>query len=223
MPTGISAAGDEQAIRELGEQILAELDASRTNDTLTRWLAHHVADLIKRADAAAAEGGADADRLARETRTAILRLWQHRSAWPDGWPPRRAAEMARLLDSVPTIGEEAWHERTMLSQLNSLHLLILATLVDLASASLESLEEDWLVTFGKHLTDDEVTMLRRAAETADRLARWEAAVPDASEPSPETADDHPHPLTDLARRYQEAVRAVVERARANTESSSSLE
>lgn len=131
--------------------------------------------------------------------------------------------MARLLDSVPSIGEETWHGRTVLSQLNRLHTLILATTVDLAAASFESLEEDWLATFGEHLTDDEVAMLRRAAETDDRFTRWIAMTLDTDDPSAETADDHPHPLTELARRYQEAVSAVVERTRPYKEPPSSLE
>lgn len=114
--------------------------------------------------------------------------------------------MTRLLDSLPPIGEGAWFGRSLLGQLHNLHLLTLATIVDLVAVSIESLEADWLQKFGEHLTDDEVAMLRRAAETDMRFAHWVAKVQDAP-------DDQRHPLTQLTDQYQQVVRALVDRAR----------
>ena len=119
--------------------------------------------------------------------------------------------MARLLDSLPSIREAAWHANNVIGQLHNLHLLILATVVDLVALGTESIEEDWLATFGEHLSDDEVAMLRRAAETDKRFARWAAAV-EAEETPVETTDGQPHPLVHLGDKYREVVRTLVERA-----------
>ena len=66
-PQEQSPSGDQLA--HLGERILAELDAARTNSTLARWLAHHVAALIQAADEARAQ--------------VVKALKQARAAWTE--------------------------------------------------------------------------------------------------------------------------------------------
>lgn len=59
----------------LGRQIAEELDDS---DVLGRWMAHHISDLITRAEAA--EGDTDAEELRNAATKSILELWSHRAA-----------------------------------------------------------------------------------------------------------------------------------------------
>jgi hypothetical protein len=53
-------------------------------DTLGRWMAYRVAELITRAEEA---DGDAAEAFKNQASKAILELWDHRTAWPRGWPP----------------------------------------------------------------------------------------------------------------------------------------
>jgi hypothetical protein len=167
MATDASPPTDPTAA--LGERILAELGDPRTNDTLTRWLAHHTARLINTAEQAAARQDPDADNRAAEARAAILDLWEHRSAWPRGWPPDRAAALVRLLNDLPEIDDPGWGNRSALGRLQLLHHHLLAALTDLAVAGGDPVEEGWLNAFGHLLTPDEAALLTRAASAPRRL------------------------------------------------------
>lgn len=71
---------------ELGKEIAASLP---DHDVLGRWMAHHVGDLIIRAETASE---AEADDVRRETATSVLALWHHRAALPISRPPLDAFE-----------------------------------------------------------------------------------------------------------------------------------
>lgn len=157
---------------ELGERILVELGDPRTNDTLLRWLAHHTAGLIAAADQAADRGAPDADDRATRARAAILGLWQHRSAWPSGWPPPRAASLVRLLDRLPEPDDSGWGAHNLLGELQLIHYRLLAALTDFAVADGGDIEQGWLSTFGQRLTPDEVALLTRVVNAPRRVAAW---------------------------------------------------
>jgi len=167
-PEGESPPAD--AVVALGERILAELNEDRTNNTLTRWMAHHVARLLEDAERAREAEEPDADARAEAARAAVLELWRARSAWPTGWPPPRAAEVARLLEAVPAV-ERATLGSNILATLQDLHHLMLATLVRLtvAVAAIDDVERGWLEAFGDELTPDEIVLLRLVANARDRL------------------------------------------------------
>lgn len=60
---------------ELGREIVDQLGMARSNDTLGRWMAHHIAELIKEAEVAPAK-----EKHVTQARVAdaILRLWERR-------------------------------------------------------------------------------------------------------------------------------------------------
>jgi hypothetical protein len=227
IPSEPSLSADQVAA--LGERILAELDAVHTNSTLTRWLAHHTAALIEAADQAHAAAAPDADARAADARAAILQLWQHRSDWPGGWPPPRAAEIVRLLEELPDLGDLPWHRVTTLARLHDLHHHILAVLVDLAIGRGGDIEEGWLETFGDLLNSDETALLARASTTEQRLSRlfsWRAGIepePDAGETEigsddandAESAATPPELLAALADTYRQTVIGLFGLARDN--------
>lgn len=228
----------------LGERILAELDGAQTNNTLTRWLAHHTASLIDAADRARAEDAPDADARAAEARAAILDLWQHRSAWPTGWPPPRATAIVRLLQDLPDLEDPAWFRASAVGRLQDLHHHVLAVLADLVAAPGDGVEEGWLRTTGEHLTPDEVALLSRAVGAPSRLDNLllrnesvssrlrrqltvsqagPAAGPDGSPPPDgdvsatslqEGASPALHPLVQLADAYRDTILDLLHRATA---------
>ncbi|MFJ2769195.1 hypothetical protein [Streptomyces sp. NPDC087300] len=79
------AASFERTL-ELGKGIA---DSLAQSDVLGRWMAHHIGDLIVRAENAT---GAEADGVRCEAMTAILALWNHRTAFPSPTPPLGAFE-----------------------------------------------------------------------------------------------------------------------------------
>jgi hypothetical protein len=70
----------------LGRELADSLDP---NDTLGRWMAHYIADLINRAEATP---GADRDTLQRECAVEILRLWSHRHSFTNPERPMASYE-----------------------------------------------------------------------------------------------------------------------------------
>jgi hypothetical protein len=214
-PTGGSSPADP--IADLGEQILAELGDARTNDTLTRWLSHYTARLISEADSARNSGDPKADSLEAKARDAILDLWRARSAWPNGWPPPRAAAITRLLDQLPALDDEVnWYQQTALQRLHAIHYQILAGLVDLAAGNDTHVEQKWLDKYGEHLTPDEANVLRRVTQQprrAETLLRWSARTQSnqlgddkdgtsvaAGQPLPQLADAYHATITNLLER-----------------------
>jgi hypothetical protein len=73
-----------EAILELGKRLVRELSIENTNDTLGRWLAHDLAELIEVFESASpGEKGKERG----ECIDAILRIWAHRNELPSGHRP----------------------------------------------------------------------------------------------------------------------------------------
>lgn len=68
----------------LGKKLVDELGLDQSVDTLGRWMAHYIAEKME--DAGASTGEAR-DRKMSECNDAILKLWAHRSALPNGQRP----------------------------------------------------------------------------------------------------------------------------------------
>jgi hypothetical protein len=64
---------------DLGNRLVKELKLERGGDTLTRWMAHHLAEAILRAKA---KKGEDRHLAEQECCDLILKIWKHRSALP---------------------------------------------------------------------------------------------------------------------------------------------
>lgn len=73
-----------EATLALGKSLVDQLDLAKSADTLGRWMAHHLAELIGEAEQASAR---DRSAKMRECRDAVLSLWEHRRALPNGQRP----------------------------------------------------------------------------------------------------------------------------------------
>jgi hypothetical protein len=83
---------------KLGKRLVTELDGDENRDTLSHWMAHHIAALIQRLDA---HGAGDRLELETECRRAILELWAHRNSFRSGYRPFEKLE--RLLNTVEAL------------------------------------------------------------------------------------------------------------------------
>lgn len=82
---------------ELGKRLVQELELDKSVDTLGRWMAHDLSELI-----VAAERADASDRVAKDRCVeSILRLWKHRTALPDRSRPLAGMEpIRRALESL---------------------------------------------------------------------------------------------------------------------------
>ncbi len=87
-----------EEVLALGRKLVDELGQEPRVDTLARWMAHYVAELIDRAANAPPNESGAARRECFET---ILKLWDHRAALPDGRRPFEKLEpVMRALESL---------------------------------------------------------------------------------------------------------------------------
>jgi hypothetical protein len=84
----------------LGSTIVRELKLDRRGDTLQRWMAHHLAELITKAEGAT---GADKVEHERAATDLILKLWLHRRGLPQEADPLAGfTEAIKLLKHLST-------------------------------------------------------------------------------------------------------------------------
>jgi len=84
---------------ELGQYLVRELDFEGGVDTLGRWMAHYLAELIDEAENSSTV--AKRTRARKEAATTILKIWDHRSSLP-GKAVNPGEAAIRLIDSITT-------------------------------------------------------------------------------------------------------------------------
>ena len=85
----------------LGRLLVKELDLEQSVDTLGRWMAHHISELIVEAEKTKGSDKADVEDRCRET---ILALWNHISVFPRGHRPLENIEP--LLATIQALDPE---------------------------------------------------------------------------------------------------------------------
>ena len=89
---------DSDAVLALGRKLVAELGLDQSVDTLSRWMAHYITELIHGAETAEPE---KRQELMSRCCAAILDLWRHRREMPDGKRPFEDIEpILRALQSL---------------------------------------------------------------------------------------------------------------------------
>jgi len=84
-------------IVSLGNKLVKELELEDTCETLQRWMAHYLAELILKAEKAE---GAEKASLEQECFDTILKLWGHRAALPGQKPLESFKPIFNLLDYI---------------------------------------------------------------------------------------------------------------------------
>jgi hypothetical protein len=88
----------------LGRRLVDELGPEPSVDTLGRWMAHYIAELMRRAEDAS---GLERAAAERDCMDAILRLWAHRAAYPGERPP--LGSFAPILRTLASLGDDRRH------------------------------------------------------------------------------------------------------------------
>jgi hypothetical protein len=178
----------------LGDRIVRDLALDESTDTVGRWMAHRVAELIDAAKKA--RGNAARARAAADATDLILRLWAHRSNWPKGWPPESAVKILAALDRDSYRRESAPSGSPWLDALSRLadvqtserRLWFGVSLFDFdLRAEIDALEDE-----STDLTDEERTVLEGLVRERDWVTRkvFDGAVPRSKGRRAETAQSH---------------------------------
>ena len=85
----------------LGRLLVTELDLEKSVDTLGRWMAHHISELIVEAEETKGSDKSDAEDRCRE---AVLALWNHIRVFPRGHRPLENIEP--LLATIQALDPE---------------------------------------------------------------------------------------------------------------------
>ena len=73
-----------QQITKLGKLLVDELDQESSGDTLSKWIAHYIAEQIHLNEHAEGE---EKERIEQKCFELILSLWQHHADYPGAHPP----------------------------------------------------------------------------------------------------------------------------------------
>jgi hypothetical protein len=85
----------------LGRLLVKELDLEQSVDTLGRWMAHHISELIVEAEKTEGSDKSDVEDRCRE---AVLALWNHIRVFPRGHRPLENIEL--LLATIQALDPE---------------------------------------------------------------------------------------------------------------------
>lgn len=133
-------------------------------------MAHRIAELLDVSENARRKG--DRESAARHIEGLVLRVWEARSHWPNGWPPETAARIVELLgERYPRSGEQHASSSPWLHALQRLErvqwrekrILFEAALADLDLGD----ERRALERFGDVLGDNELEFLNRLASAQE--------------------------------------------------------
>lgn len=153
----------------LGELIVEQLGLQTSTDTLSRWMAHRVAELVQQAE----EGNHDAKKEAAEL---ITSLWERRSAWPRGWPPPETTQAVRRLTASTERhqsreADPAYRWLTRLVALDETHEVERAIWLRLALGELDLNDEIAAAEAHESSLDDDERLLFKTLEVRSREAR----------------------------------------------------
>jgi len=101
-------------VLELGKKIVQELNNDRSADTLTKWMAHYVAEKIQKAEQANSD---NKEELKKECFDIILKIWEHRASINWNKPFKSYDEIFSLLNYF--LGSTGYRSPTKESNLDS--------------------------------------------------------------------------------------------------------
>lgn len=154
------------ATTRLGQTIAHELKVVEGSNILGRWMAHRVAELIDRAEAAASDY--EREEAKKECSDLILNLWQKRNVWPNGGPFSTLYPTFKRLFQPPSeyrhfFEEPDTEETGLVSKLMGLHQREMELFVTLpnvaASSAIVQASRETLTGYNDMLSDEERELL----------------------------------------------------------------
>jgi hypothetical protein len=162
----------------LGQRLVKKLGLDDSVDTLGRWMAHRVAELMQQAEQA--ETLAEQESAKQECSELILRIWERRAVLPYGRPLAEVAEFLRKFTSSPPrfdrqrteLEEKTWDG--ILPMLEALqvredNVCRDAAIADLSAEAIEK-QREWLTEHLEDLSPEESHVIEWLCQQHDRLS-----------------------------------------------------
>lgn len=208
---------DNPELAALGELVVEELGISGSNDTLGRWMAHRLAELLLAYEDS--DPGVTKEDAAKAVEDLIFRIWSHRADHRHRWPPRTSQAVEDAIDpprfdrDPPTgIG---WLDRygdLIELQREEARLWIGAGLVDSGVASenraIETVGDD--VAFEERQRFQALTRLRD--ETRERMKDQVSSVKEISSRQKRAANGMRPLIEELNHQHSQLVDSVISSA-----------
>ena len=162
-------------IIELGKGIVQELELNESRDTLGRWMAHHLAQLIAEAEQGPED---DASTVQQECRAAIFELREHILSIPTANRPFR--DLEPVIETIRALNPE---ERIYFYQTRAQEV---ADNSDLSEAAKDWLKLSREIDYSARLLI-QMCFDRVANETSGKLKEWIDLASDAGASDPKIA------------------------------------
>ena len=164
----------EEEILKLGKKLIKELELVYTGNTLARWLAHYLAELINNIDKC--ESKEEKSKLQKECCDIILEIWQKRERIPIEKPTERLKPIIDVISLLkknehPFIRHRFLDKKNGLKNSNSSWLSFLKTvknnseriyrksLISMISEELLEKDKEWIEEHDSFLSDDEKSVV----------------------------------------------------------------
>jgi hypothetical protein len=164
----------EEEILKLGKKLIEELELVYSVNTLARWLAHYLAELINNIDKC--ESKEEKENLQRECCDIILEIWKKRERIPIEKPTERLKPIIDVISLLkknehPFIRHSFLDKRNGLKNSNSSWLSFLEivknnseriyrkSLIAMISEELLEKDKEWIEEHASFLSDDEKSII----------------------------------------------------------------
>ncbi|WP_225037082.1 hypothetical protein [Winogradskyella sp. SM1960] len=164
----------EEEILKLGKKLIKELELVYTGNTLARWLAHYLAELISNIDKC--ESKEEKNNLQRECCEIILEIWGKRERIPIEKPTEKLKPIIDVLSLLkkkehPFIRHRFLGNNSALRNKNSSWLTFLEvvknnseriyrkSLISMISEELLEKDKKWIEEHGSFLSEDEKSVV----------------------------------------------------------------
>ena len=164
----------EEEILKLGKKLIKELELVYTGNTLARWMAHYLAELINNIDKC--ESKEEKIKFQKECCNIILEIWQKRERVPIEKPTDRLKPIIDVISLLkknehPFISHRFFDKKNGLKHSNSSWLSFLEiirnnseriyrkSLIAMISEELLEKDKEWIKEHSSFLSDDEKSVI----------------------------------------------------------------
>merc|ERR1712137_994692 len=171
---GEQSKHSEEEILKLGKKLIKELELVYTGNTLARWMAHYLAELINNIDKC--ESKEEKIKFQKECCDIILEIWQKRERVPIEKPTEKLKPIIDVLSLLkknehPFIRHRFFDKKNGLKNSNSSWLSFLEkvknnseriyrkSLIVIISEELLEKDKEWIEEHGSFLSDDEKSVI----------------------------------------------------------------
>ena len=163
----------EEKVLKLGKTLILELELDYTGNTLARWIAHYIAELIQKIETSESEE--EKKQLKRECCELILELWSKRERIPIKHPTERLKPIISVLELLKdrehpfipfiipnnsrSIKSKTWSEFLEIVKVNS-ERIFNKSLLSLIDYKILEKDNQWVEKHGEFLSNEEKVIIQ---------------------------------------------------------------